>query len=437
MLWNVYSISAAPLPQSSDVAAPPVNASVDGLTDPFTTPDYLEPSTFTWEQAFYGVLFLFIGGVELIHGYKYIRFTMLVAGYLVWASTAVMIMILVDSNNGSYQSSSEYFAIWLAVGIVGALISFHLWHVGILLTGAYGTFLLMAIILTAANLTNYTARYIILAIFIIAGGYLTKRYERIAVILATSAGGAYCLMYGLDMFVQTGFRSTLHVMLSTSNATFHSNVGSWVMVACVPVIALFGIVWELKHHETPVGSYWLGDGAKPLPPLPGEKPPRRCCGFVLARSKKAVKADAEKARREGSNSTTGLGNAGLSGSDVTLVPPPTESTSHRSCCLPWCAKRDKNKGKSSSNPTSGEATTPSTTPSSPSTESAGSVTTDVVVPVPATKEDAAEDKPDSSPSSTTKIPSEFRQEAMVQGGIRRVTIQREEREFELEVEEKL
>jgi hypothetical protein len=50
-----------------------------------------------------------------------------------------MIMILVDSYKKSYQSSSEYFAIWLAVGIVGALISFHLWHVGILLTGAYGT----------------------------------------------------------------------------------------------------------------------------------------------------------------------------------------------------------------------------------------------------------------------------------------------------------
>jgi hypothetical protein len=41
MLWNVYSISAAPLPQSSDVAAPPANASVDGLTDPFTAPNYL------------------------------------------------------------------------------------------------------------------------------------------------------------------------------------------------------------------------------------------------------------------------------------------------------------------------------------------------------------------------------------------------------------
>lgn len=55
------------------------------------------------------------------------------------ASTAVMIMIHVDTNNRRYQSSSEYFSVWLAIGLIGAIVSFYLWHVGIVLTGAYGT----------------------------------------------------------------------------------------------------------------------------------------------------------------------------------------------------------------------------------------------------------------------------------------------------------
>lgn len=47
-------------------------------------------------------------------------------------------MILVNSSSGSYLSSGLYFLIWLAVGIVGSLVSFYLYHVGIVLTGAYG-----------------------------------------------------------------------------------------------------------------------------------------------------------------------------------------------------------------------------------------------------------------------------------------------------------
>ncbi|KAF9388128.1 hypothetical protein CPB97_001579 [Podila verticillata] len=277
-------VSSSPLPQDN-------LASNNSLVDPFSAPDSQATTNFTWENFVYGILFVFFGGVEVLHGYRYIRFTMLVAGFLVWSSTAVMIMILVNSSSGSYLSSGLYFLIWLAVGIVGSLVSFYLYHVGIVLTGAYGVFVVIAIIFTATNLSNYIVRYTLLAIFIILGGYLTKRYERIAVIIATSVGGAYMMMFGLDMFVQTGFRATYHVILSQSNAAFNPNAGTWVMVACVPVIALFGIVWELKHHEEPVGSWWFGIGAKPQPEIPGEKPRRCCCCLLAAKRPKVPPKD--------------------------------------------------------------------------------------------------------------------------------------------------
>ncbi|KAF9961651.1 hypothetical protein BGZ70_008237 [Mortierella alpina] len=262
-LYNAQHAVGAPLPKASSNSS-----SSSSLSDPFSTPDYLAPSVFTWEQGVYGVMFLFFGAVEVLHGYKYIRFTMLVAGFLVWASTAVMIMLILNMNSGVYQSSEIYFVVWLLVGIAGSLLSFYLWHVGIILTGAYGMFVIVAIIFTAANVRNYVFRYTVLAICVVVGGYLTHRYERLAVILATSLGGAYCMMFGLDMFVQAEFRATFHVMLSQSSERFHPTAGTWVMVACVPVIAAFGIIWELRHHEEPVGSWWFGHGARPLPPLP-------------------------------------------------------------------------------------------------------------------------------------------------------------------------
>ncbi|KAF9948199.1 hypothetical protein BGZ70_002316 [Mortierella alpina] len=280
---------ASPLPQSPSTglevgnrASYPANDS--SLEDPFSTPDYLAPSKFTWANCIYGLLFLFFGAIEVLHGYKYIRFTMLVAGFLVWASAAVMIMLIVDISSGNYQTSGVYFAVWFIVGFIGSLVSFYFWHVGIVLTGAYGMFVLVAIVFTAVNLQNYVLRYTVLALCLVLGGVLTYKFERISVILSTSIGGAYSMMFGLDMFVQTGFRATFHVILSQSTARFHPVLGTWIMIGAVPVIAIVGIVYELWRHEEPVAGWWFGHGARPLPPVPGEdNSKRRCCGLVRSR----------------------------------------------------------------------------------------------------------------------------------------------------------
>ncbi|KAG0204527.1 hypothetical protein BGX28_003575 [Mortierella sp. GBA30] len=290
-LCNCQLALASPLPQESN------NGSLNGggsqvsypandtsLGDPFSTPDYLAPSKFTWANCIYGLLFLFFGIVEVLHGYKYIRFTMLVAGFLVWASAAVMIMLIVDISSGNYQTSGVYFAVWFIIGFIGSLVSFYFWHVGIILTGAYGMFVIVAILFTALNLQNYVLRYTLLAVCLVLGGFLTYRFERMSVILSTSLGGAYSMMFGLDMFVQTGFRVTFHVMLSQSTARFHPVTGTWIMIGAVPVIALFGIIYELWCHEEPVGGWWFGHGARPLPPAPGEDDnKRRSCGLVRSR----------------------------------------------------------------------------------------------------------------------------------------------------------
>ncbi|KAF9168342.1 hypothetical protein BGX21_005899 [Mortierella sp. AD011] len=422
VLWSSYSTHAAPIPEASVVSFAADNSTNSSTIDPFTTPSYLAPSTFTWEQGVYGALFLFFGAVEVLHGYKYIRFTMLVTGFLFWSSLAVMIMLIVDISTNAYQSSGLYFIIWLLVGIVGAIASFYLWHVGIILTGTYGAVVVVAVIFTAANVSSYAFRYSALAVVAIAGGYLTKRYERMAVILATSLGGAYCMMFGLDMFVQTGFRATFHVMLSQSSAAFDPVPGTWVMIAFVPVIAAFGVYWELKHHEQPVGSWWLGIGAKPLPPLPGEKPPRRCCGLLLA-------LPFSKARK--------LPAAGES--DTTLVPPAETTPSRISRLLPCLGKRDKSTKKPADAATASSSTNPDNSELSPMME----VNSDsAAVEKPAAVEKLATSPASGAGSSNIPIPFELEHfgvghETIGHTGVHKVVINHEVREFSLDVDEKL
>lgn len=297
----------------------------------------------------------------------------------------------------------------------------------------------MAVLFTAGNVTNYIFRYVVLVICIILGGYLTYKYERMAVILATSFGGAYCMMFGLDMFVQTGFRTTFHVMLSQSTDAFYPVAGTWVMIAFVPVIAVLGIVWELKHHEVPVTGWLMGDGAKPLPLLPGEKP-RRCCGFTRSRSAKSVKkaANAETA-------------AAGSSSESTLVPPPSPPPARSSwtdCCLRGRSKPDKlTKGNNSLN-TSGtvpagtemETTDASTTTAaSPTIEKAKMDSTAVAV---AEEKSATETSwSEGGQSSSFPLPVEKAylgagHETIGHTGMHKVVIHREVKEVSVDVDER-
>ncbi|KAF9575014.1 hypothetical protein EC968_004511 [Mortierella alpina] len=439
-LYNAQYVVGAPLPQAS------INNSSNGfLGDPFSTPDYLAPSKFTWEQGVYGVMFLFFGAVEVLHGYKYIRFTMLVTGFLVWASTAVMIMLIVNMNSGVYQSSGIYFMVWLLVGIAGSLISFYLWHVGIILTGAYGMFVIVAVIFTAANVRNYVFRYTVLAICVVVGGYLTHRYERLAVIFATSLGGAYCMMFGLDMFVQAEFRATFHVMLSQSSERFHPTAGTWVMVACVPVIAIFGIIWELRHHEEPVGSWWFGHGARPLPPLPGEKPVRRCCGIPLSRSAKSVKA----AKAAAAAKDTEDGNDSVSSIQSTHGPPQKKGRTLWVCCIPGRIRKGKpgegtsevgepvSPGAPESPSTSSLTSTPGKKDHAPAegqenNEKSSTLPSNVEGPVDKEAKDKMVSWSEASQSAGALSPPE-----KSHPGVYKVTIKREEREFGVSVDERL
>ncbi|KAF9135325.1 hypothetical protein BGW39_003432 [Mortierella sp. 14UC] len=439
-VYNVHTTLAAPLPQADVAAAAAATAGTNStnttLIDPFSTPDYLAPSKFTWEQGVYGVLYILFGAVEVLHGYKYIRFTMLLAGFLVWSSTAVMIMIIVNSNTGTFQSSGIYFLVWMSVGIVGALVSFYLWHVGIILTGAYGSFVLVTVLFTAGNVKNYILRYVVLVICLILGGYLTHRYERMAVILATSFGGAYCMMFGLDMFVQTGFRTTFHVVLSQSTDAFYPVAGTWVMIAFVPVIAAFGIAWELKHHEEPVTGWLLGDGAKPLPLLPGEKP-RTCCGIPMSRSAKTVK----KAKAE---ATAALGSS----SESTLVPPPSPDKSSWKDCLKGRSKQDKSMTKGS--PVPSNITAEATEMEAANVTTTTSVTlseekkTDPVAAGKEPKPKGATEKPWAEGGQSSRFPLPVEQaylggaghETIGHTGVHKVVIHREVKEVSVDVDER-
>ncbi|KAF9434977.1 hypothetical protein BGZ76_007115 [Entomortierella beljakovae] len=147
-----------------------------------------------------------------------------------------------------------YLWIWLAAGLTGAILSFRYWDFGVTLTGAFGGFALAMGIIAAANLAITNAgRYIIMGLLIIAGSAIATFFDRVFIILATSFGGAYLFMFGVDEFTQVGYREMIVIFDFTGKTlTYLPSVGVYIMLGSSLVLAGLGIAWEFWHHETPL-----------------------------------------------------------------------------------------------------------------------------------------------------------------------------------------
>ncbi|KAF9359112.1 hypothetical protein BGX26_000133 [Mortierella sp. AD094] len=203
-----------------------------------------------------GVVFITIGLIEVFYGFKFVRLTLVVFGFLSWAVIAMVIMVAIrwDLFLTTFNPNYYYLWVWLSSGLTGAILCFRYWDVGVTFAGAFGGFALAMGIVAAANLSiTNAARYIIMGVFILGGSAIATFFERVFVILATGFGGAYMFMFGVDQFTQVGYREMIVIFNFTGQTlTYHPSLAVYVMLASSLLLASLGIAWEFWHHETPL-----------------------------------------------------------------------------------------------------------------------------------------------------------------------------------------
>ncbi|KAI1315198.1 hypothetical protein EDD11_001135 [Mortierella claussenii] len=203
-----------------------------------------------------GVVFILLGLVEVFYGFKFIRLTLFVTGFLAWAIAAMMIMIAIrwDLVYATFQPQYYFFWVWLIAGITGAVLSFRYWDLGVTFTGAFGGFALAMGIVAVANLSISNAgRYVIIGVLILGGAALATFFERVFIVFSTSFGGAYLFMFGVDQFAQVGYREMLVIFDFTGKTlTYHPNMEVYMMLGFSLILAALGVAWEFWHHEKPL-----------------------------------------------------------------------------------------------------------------------------------------------------------------------------------------
>ncbi|KAG0248382.1 hypothetical protein BG011_000136 [Mortierella polycephala] len=203
-----------------------------------------------------GLFLIAMGLVQVFFGFKFIRLTLVLTGFVSWALVAAIIMVAVRWDLSFYlvKPSKYYFWMWFLAGILGAVLSFRFWNLGVCFAGGFGGFAVaMGIIAAVDSDMSTTGRYILLAFFILIGAAIATFYERFSIIIGTSAGGAFMVMYGIDEFVQVGYREMIVIFdFVGKTLTYRPTSKAYVMIGCSFALALCGIAWEFWHHAKPM-----------------------------------------------------------------------------------------------------------------------------------------------------------------------------------------
>ncbi|CAG8539600.1 5439_t:CDS:2 [Funneliformis caledonium] len=178
------------------------------------------------------------------------------------ASTSLVILLIMDNSQKYFRSALYYFVIWLSTGTIGGLLSFWCWHLGLILTSAYGGFAFIMTFLTLIPISIDIIRYSLISFFILLPPILVYKYERESIYVATSVAGSYTFFCGVDEFAHQGYREMIQFIRHEGTLRFIPTIIIYIMILLSVLLAALGITFEYKCHENPTFNVWCGD--KPL-----------------------------------------------------------------------------------------------------------------------------------------------------------------------------
>ncbi|KAI9203284.1 uncharacterized protein BJ171DRAFT_624279 [Polychytrium aggregatum] len=211
--------------------------------------------TLTIGTIIFGILAIIVGLLFCFFGYRLFRIIFFFAGFYVFATIAYIALILIEPANGWANHDTIYWVTCLIFGIIGAILSGFLFHLGLACVGALGGLFLAGIILSwqSGGLIQSTwGRILFIVIMVILGIVLIFVLEKHILIISTSITGAYSVFYGIDIFAQTGFTSAAQAFLGDyhSLSVFITNSRIFAMLAFMIVLAIIGIATQYWINRT-------------------------------------------------------------------------------------------------------------------------------------------------------------------------------------------
>ncbi|KAI8826733.1 uncharacterized protein EV422DRAFT_8094 [Fimicolochytrium jonesii] len=248
-----------------------------------------------------GAIILIITGLLFIFsGHKLFKLILFIAGFYTGSVLAFIILSQIEAKGHSFGDSRSI--IFLVVGVVLGLIVGSLfqcvWKLGLIAIGAILGFTLAMFVLSLAKnglISQGTGRTIFIIALTIIGGVLVLFFEKPILVLGTSVGGAFAVMFGVDIFTKVGLVEASQQFLA-GNALYEPDKWVYVELAAWAILAVVGIIaqWNglrggKSHHNNHKDGFGGARSVGPAKPVKAKGTPEEKTGLRAEFEKIVVK----------------------------------------------------------------------------------------------------------------------------------------------------
>jgi hypothetical protein len=203
-----------------------------------------------------GVLAITTGFVFTFFGRRLNRIIFFLAGFYALAIVAFIVTSHAEPVNalgGSEWGSNReliYLGICFGAGLVGGIVMLLFIPLGLFAMGALGGFALAMFCLTWASETaiaNDAGRIAFIAVLTLLVACLAVALQTHLLVIATAIGGAYGVLFGIDIFCQTLFGEATRLVLSGNVQDYQiKDDRVYGMLIGMAVLAVAGIIVQYQ-----------------------------------------------------------------------------------------------------------------------------------------------------------------------------------------------
>lgn len=218
-------------------------------------------SSFGLDDASLGIVAMLVGFFMTFFGRKFLKLLIVSVGFFGAASCgAVLSPMFLDRLVLFMDFPQEHYmtAVWgtaLVVGLIGGVLAWYMWKIGLYLAGGLGGFIVsswLLLVLPRGSVEAYMSRNAFLLIFAILGAFITILVEDYILMTSSVIAGSTILMYGLDKFCRIGFAEAVAELVNSDYMTLDSMSGNAkIMLASTVALACVGLFVQCTCTHKP------------------------------------------------------------------------------------------------------------------------------------------------------------------------------------------
>ncbi|KAG0274747.1 hypothetical protein BGZ95_009507 [Linnemannia exigua] len=220
----------------------------------------------SWQRVISGGVLLGFGVLLCLFGFRYLRFSLLLTGFIGGGIAAFAILTNTEPDGLWSNRILIYVAVCIAAGLLIGVLMLGLNKYATWILGGAGGLALGVYILSwrAGGLIHNTAGRIgLMAGAAALGMFLSIFLGKLTTIFATVLIGGYMFTLGLDMFLRTGFLENYkHLFRTGNNVPYQMYSGIYGMLGVLSLTFLLGYLFQIplyflhkrrqRRHAVPV-----------------------------------------------------------------------------------------------------------------------------------------------------------------------------------------